>query len=107
MSYLIATPDVVTTAAAHVADIGSSIRAANLVALAPTSTLMAAAGDEVSAAIASLFSGHAQEYQAIGARAAVFHEQFVQALSAASGRMRPRRRPMPARCRPSPRTFWV
>ncbi|ORW07517.1 hypothetical protein AWC15_20015 [Mycobacterium lacus] len=67
------------------ADIGSSIRAANLVALAPTSTLMAAAGDEVSAAIASLFSGHAQEYQAIGARAAVFHEQFVQALSAASG----------------------
>ncbi|GAQ31659.1 PE-PRGS family protein [Mycobacterium pseudoshottsii JCM 15466] len=59
--------------------------AANLAAFAPTSTLMAAAGDEVSTAIASLFAGHAQEYQLLSARAAVFYEQFVQALSTASG----------------------
>ncbi|ORV73058.1 PE domain-containing protein [Mycobacterium gastri] len=85
MSYLIAAPDMLTTAAADAAGIASSVRAANLAALSPTSTLMAAAADEVSAAIASLFSGHAQEYQALSAQAAVFHEQFVQALSAASG----------------------
>ncbi|WP_204806979.1 PE domain-containing protein [Mycobacterium riyadhense] len=85
MSYLVATPDMLTTAAANAAAIGSSIRAANVAALAPTSTLMAAAGDEISAALASLFSGHAQEYQALSAQAAAFHEQFVKALSNASG----------------------
>ncbi|OBK17927.1 PE domain-containing protein [Mycobacterium asiaticum] len=85
MSYLIATTDLITTAAAGAEDIASSIRAANLAALAPTSTLMAAAGDEVSAAIASLFSGHAEEYQAISVRLAAVQEQFVQGLSRASG----------------------
>lgn len=83
MSYLIAAPELLTTAAAHVADIGSSIGAAHLAALTPTSTLVAAAGDEVSAAIASLFSAHAQKYQALNAQAAAFHEQFVQALNGA------------------------
>ncbi len=85
MSYLLATPEALTLAAAEAAGIGSSIRAANLSALAPTSTLMAAAADEVSAAIASLFSGHALEYQALSTRVAAFHEQFVRAVTAASG----------------------
>ncbi|KZS67312.1 hypothetical protein A4G27_19775 [Mycobacterium kansasii] len=85
MSYLIAAPDMLTTAAVDAAGIASSVRAANLAALAPTSTLMAAAADEVSAAITSLFSGYANEYQALSAQAVAFHEQFVQALSAASG----------------------
>lgn len=85
MSYVIATPDLLTTAAANVAGIESSIRAANLAALAPTNTVLAAAADEVSTAIAALFSGHAQEYQAFSAQAATFHERFVQALNGASG----------------------
>ena len=85
MSYLIATPDVLTLAAAEAAGIGSSIKAANLSALAPTSTLMAAAADEVSEAIASLFSGHALDYQALSAQVGAFHQQFVQAVNAASG----------------------
>jgi hypothetical protein len=42
----------------------------------------AAAEDEVSAAIASLFSGHAQQYQALSAHAAAFHSEFTRALSA-------------------------
>ncbi|KAA1248191.1 PE domain-containing protein [Mycobacterium simiae] len=84
MSYLITAPDLLTIAAANAEGIGSSVLAANLAALAPTSTLMAAAADEVSAAIASLFSGHAQEYQALSAQAAAFHERFVRALSDAS-----------------------
>jgi hypothetical protein len=85
MSYLIATPDVLTLAAAEAAGIGSSIKAANLSALAPTSTLMAAAADEVSEAIASLFSGHALDYQALSKQVTAFHEQFVLAVNAASG----------------------
>ncbi|OBJ57422.1 PE domain-containing protein [Mycobacterium sp. 1423905.2] len=85
MSYLIATPDLLTTAAAEAAGIGSSINAANQAALAQTRTLAAAAADEVSAAIAALFSGHAQEYQALSAQVTAFHDEFVRALSAASG----------------------
>ncbi|MHA7651473.1 PE domain-containing protein [Mycobacterium sp. ML4] len=85
MSLLVATPDLMSVAAAEAASIGSSMRAANLQALTPTSRLIAAAADEVSTAIASLFSGHAQEYQALSAQATAFHQEFVRALSAASG----------------------
>lgn len=85
MSFLTFAPDLFTAAAADAAGIGSSLRAANLAASAPTSALMAAAGDEVSAAIASLFAGHAEAYQSASVYAAAFHEQFVQALSSSSG----------------------
>nr|WP_265323853.1 PE family protein [Mycobacterium tuberculosis] len=57
-------------AAADVAGIGSAISAANAAALAPTSVLAAAGADEVSAAVAALFSAHAGQYQQLGARAA-------------------------------------
>ncbi|MBY0441096.1 MAG: PE domain-containing protein [Mycobacteriaceae bacterium] len=85
MSYLIIAPDWITAGAADVAAIGSSIDAATLAALAPTCALAAAAADDVSVAIASSFSLHAQDYQTLIARAAVFHEQFVQTLSATRG----------------------
>jgi PE family len=66
MSYLIAAPE--TLAAADVSGIGSSLRAANSAAAGPSTTLLAAAGDEVSAAIASVFAGHADQYQALSAQ---------------------------------------
>jgi hypothetical protein len=72
-------------AAADVAGIGSSLSAAHAVAAAPTTAVIAAAEDEVSAAIASLFSGHGQQFQALSAQAAAFHTQFVHALSGAAG----------------------
>ncbi|OBK47033.1 hypothetical protein A5655_08610 [Mycobacterium sp. 1081908.1] len=71
--------------ASEVADIGSTIGAANAAAAAPTTGVLAAAGDEVSAAIASLFSSHAQEFQAVSDQAAAFHNQFVEALAGAGG----------------------
>ncbi|MCV6966972.1 PE-PGRS family protein [Mycobacterium intermedium] len=85
MSFVLATPDLLTTAAVNLAAIESSIQAANQAAVTPTNTVLAAAADEVSTAIAALFSGQAQEYQAISAQAAAFHERFVQALNGASG----------------------
>ena len=48
--------------------------------------------DEVSMAVAALFSGHAQAYQALSAQAAAFHAQFVKALIAVGCPMRPRSR---------------
>ena len=81
MSYVIAAPEILAAAAADVAGIGSSLSAAHVLAAAPTTHVVAAAGDEVSAAIASLFSGHAQAYQALSAQAAAFHAEFVQTLT--------------------------
>ncbi|ETW21578.1 hypothetical protein MGAST_25005, partial [Mycobacterium gastri 'Wayne'] len=80
MSHLIAVPEIVTAAASDLANIGSSISVANAAAQLPTTAVLAAGADEVSAAIASLFSTHAQAYQTLSAQAAAFHAQFVQAL---------------------------
>ncbi len=41
--------------------------------------------DEVSTAVAALFSQHAQGYQAAAAQVAAFHSRFVQALTAGAG----------------------
>ena len=85
MSFVVAAPDVLGTAAADLSNIGSTLGAANAAAAAPTTGVLAAAEDEVSAAIAAVFSGHAQAYQAMSAQAAGFHAQFVQALTAGAG----------------------
>ena len=82
MSFVIAAPEFVTAAASDLANIGSTISAANAAA-APTTAVLAAAKDEVSAAIAALFSSHGQQFQALSAQAAAFHAQFVHGLSAA------------------------
>ncbi|GAB7151523.1 hypothetical protein LRC537489_47790 [Mycobacterium riyadhense] len=85
MSLVLVSPSQLMAAAADVAGIGSAIGAANAAALAPTSALAAAGADEVSTAIAALFSAHAGQYQQLGARAALFHEHFVRALTGAAG----------------------
>jgi hypothetical protein len=81
MSFLVATPDLVTAAASDLADIGSAIGAANAAAVVPTTGMLAAAADEVSVQIAAVFGAHAQGYQALSAQAAAFHDAFVRALS--------------------------
>jgi triacylglycerol lipase len=85
MAYLIAAPDMLSLAAAEVAGIGSSVTAAHAAAAAQTTGVLAAAEDEVSAAIAAVFSVHGQRFQAVGAQAAAFHDQFVRALNASAG----------------------
>jgi PE family len=84
-SFVVAAPELLATAAADVTGIGSSLTAASAAASAPTTLVIAAAGDEVSAAIATLFSDHPQHFQALNARAAEFHSDFVQALRSAAG----------------------
>src|ERR1700739_4492991 len=84
MSFVLTAPDIVDTAAADAAQIGSAVRAGNLAAVIPTTELAAAGGDEVSAAISVLFGAHAQEYQAMAAQAAAYHEQFVATLRASA-----------------------
>ncbi|WP_459758480.1 PE family protein, partial [Mycobacterium riyadhense] len=85
MTFLIATPDVMASAATDLASIGSTISGANLAAAVPTTNMLATAGDEVSAAVAELFTSYARAYQALGIQAEAFHQQFVRALDASVG----------------------
>lgn len=85
MSYVNAEPQKMAAAAANLASIGSTVSAANANAHAPTAAVQAAGGDVVSAGLAALFGQHAQYYQAVGAQAAAFHDQFVQALREGAG----------------------
>jgi len=82
MSYVIATPETMTSAATDLATIGSNLGAAHIAAAAPTVAVLPAAADEVSASVAHLFSQHAANYQALAGQAAAFQEQFVQNLTA-------------------------
>ena len=85
MSFVIAMPEMMETAAAGLADVGSSVSAANATAAASTTAVVAAGADEVSAAIAAVFGRHGQAYQAISAQAAAFHHQFVQSIKSGAG----------------------
>lgn len=84
MSCLVMDPDALATAVADLEAIGSTIGRAGAAAAGPTSGLVAAAGDEVSAAIASDFAAHALQYRALMDQAAAFHTEFVKTLAAAS-----------------------
>lgn len=81
MSFLNAAPEAMAAAASELANIGSSIVSANSSAAAATLGAPPAAADEVSAEVAALFSAHAAGYQQFSAQAALFHRQFVEAMS--------------------------
>ncbi|WP_152531532.1 PE family protein, partial [Mycobacterium sp. UM_CSW] len=80
MSFVIVGPEALGAAASDLARIGAAVNTANAAAAASTTRVVAAGADEVSAAIASLFSGQAQDFHALTTRAAAVHDQFVQAL---------------------------
>jgi hypothetical protein len=77
VSFLFTQPQLLTEAATNLSGIGSSLTAANSAAALPTTGVMAAGADEVSAAMAGVFGAHARQYQAMSAQAANLHEQFV------------------------------
>jgi hypothetical protein len=85
MSYVLVAPETVSAAAAKVGRIGASLAAGNAAAAASTTAVMSAAGDQVSAAIASVFSHHGQGYQALAGQLATFHDDFVHALNSGAG----------------------
>ena len=85
MSHLFTAPETLASTAADVESIGSAITTAGSNASGPTTGLLAAAEDEVSAAIANLFGAFGQDYQKVLSTAAAFHNQFAQTLAAASG----------------------
>ena len=92
MSFLAANLDQMADAAAEVAGIGLSLRCATATAAAPTTALAAAAGDEVSTALASLFSEHGRAYQSLSAQITAYQDQWARALATSAGAYGHRRR---------------
>ncbi|OBK27622.1 hypothetical protein A5634_22410 [Mycobacterium asiaticum] len=85
MSFLAVAPDWVTAAAADLESIGSALNAANAAAALPTTGIATAAADEVSTAVAALFSGFGREYQALNTQLSAFQQQFQLLLGSAAG----------------------
>jgi PE family len=85
MSYVTTRPEMLSAAAGNLQDIGSAVSAGNTAAAAPTTGVIPAAADEVSALTAAQFAAHAQMYQDFSAQAAAIHEQFVATLATSAG----------------------
>jgi tRNA G26 N,N-dimethylase Trm1 len=85
MSFVTTQPELLTAAANELQGVGTIITAQNAAAAAPTTGVVPAAADEVSALTAAQFASHAQTYQAVSAQAAAVHEMFVRILSASAG----------------------
>jgi hypothetical protein len=85
MTFVTTQPEMLTAAAGQLQGIGAVMTAQNEAVAAPTTGVIPAAADEVSALTAAQFANHAQTYQAVSAQAAAMHEMFVRILSASAG----------------------
>jgi hypothetical protein len=85
MSFVTTQPEALTAAAGNLQGIGSGLTAENTAAAAPTTGVVPAAADEVSALTAGQFAVHAQMYQAVSAQAEVIRQLFVSMLGTSAG----------------------
>ena len=85
MSFLSVTPDQIESAAQDLAGIRSALSESSTAAVAPTTRVVAAAEDEVSTAIASIFGAYGRQYQVLSTQATSFHDEFVNLMNAGSG----------------------
>lgn len=85
MSFVTAQPETLAAAAGNLQGIGATISGQNAAAAAPTTGVIPAAADEVSALTAAQFAAYAQTYQAVSAQAAAIHQMFVSTLATSAG----------------------
>lgn len=78
MSYMLATPTMLSAAPTDVLGIGSSLSAVKAAAAGPTTRVVTAEVDDVSAGIAALVSERGQDYRALSAEEASFGAQLIQ-----------------------------
>lgn len=81
MSLLSIAPELVSAAGGNLANLGAAVRSATAAAAGQTTAIAAPAADEVSAAVTALFGARGQEFQALSAKAATFHDEFVNLLN--------------------------
>ncbi|BBU22436.1 PE family protein [Mycobacterium xenopi] len=85
MSFVTTQPDMLAAAAGDLDAIGSAMTAQNATAAGPTTEVVPAAADEVSALTAAQFAAHAGIYQAISTQAADVQQLFAATLRASAG----------------------
>ncbi len=85
MSFVTTQPEMLASAAGDLQSIGAAVAAGNTAAAAPTTGVVPAAADEVSALTAAQFAAHAAQYQALSAQAVAIHELFVHTLGTSAG----------------------
>ncbi len=85
MSFVTTQPEALGNAAGTLQSVGSAMVAGNAAAAAPTTSVVPAAADEVSALTAAQFAAHAELYQAVSAQAAAIHDMFVNTLGVSAG----------------------
>ena len=85
MSFVTALPAMLAAAAGQLQNIGSAVAAGNSAAAGPTTGVVPAAADEVSALTAAHFAAHGALYQELSAQATAIHELFVSALGTSAG----------------------
>jgi hypothetical protein len=85
MSFLTAVPEELLAAAGKLGAIGNSLAAQNAGAAEPTSAILPAASDQISAVQAAIFGEYGTLYQQIAAEAQAIHDQFVSVLGLSSG----------------------
>lgn len=85
MTFVTTQPEMLTSAAGQLQGVGTAIAAQNAAIAGPTTGVVPAAADEVSALTATQFGAHAAMYQAVSAQAAAVHDMFVHILGASAG----------------------
>jgi hypothetical protein len=85
MSLITIEPEMLAAAAGNLQVIGAAMSAGNAAAAAPTTGVIPAAADEVSALTAAQFATHAAIYQTVSTQAKAIHEMFVNTLGISAG----------------------
>ena len=85
MSFVTTLPEELAAAAAKLEGIGSAMAAQNAAAAAPTTGVIPAAADEVSALQATQFAAFGNLYQSVSAQAQAVHQALVNVLGTSAG----------------------
>jgi PE family/PPE-SVP subfamily C-terminal region len=85
MSFVTTRPEELEAAASKLQTIGNAMTAENAAAAAPTTGVVPAAADEVSALQATQFAAYGKLYQSVSAQAAEIHQMLVNTLGTNSG----------------------
>ena len=111
MSFVTTQPEALTYAAGKLESLGSSMAAESAAAAAPTTGVIPAAAEEVSALQAAIFGAYGSLYQSINAQAARIHELLFKPWGPAPGCMpqpnQPTLRPLRRPCRHGSRVCSV
>jgi hypothetical protein len=85
MSFVTTHPEALAYAAGKLQTLGSALAAESAAAAPPTTGVVPAAADEISALQAAIFGAYGSLYQSVNAQATTIHDLFVQTLGASAG----------------------